>query len=241
MGHFWVIFFNENLDLSYWHIFLGIPLLKNNKINKLFLMILSVPPLHRFARTMVLTYLVHRTHIQSTVIQLMTATSQRFLLLSFLSPPSCPIPPKGILLRWRQGWRLAVIIRSAVGWWRHYNAMIMTTSPSSNHHHLHCCCCQHHHCHCHLSRQAGCHVIQLRFFLMVDQFLFSRITEFGATTCLLLTWRCQQRRGHRWASCLVLGGVCCVLVRVSEEDPSTLTYVESLGDFLSPNSRFMLS
>ncbi len=73
---------------------------------------------------------------------------------------------------------------------------------------------------------------------MVDWFLFSRISKFGAPTCPLLTWRRQRRRGQRWALRLVLGDVCCVLVRVSKEDPSTLTYVESLGDSLSPNSRF---
>ncbi len=39
---------------------------------------------------------------------------------------------------------------------------------------------------------------------------------------------------------VVLGGVFCLLVRVSKEDPSTLTYVESLGDSLSPNSRLFI-
>jgi hypothetical protein len=41
-------------------------------------------------------------------------------------------------------------------------------SPASNHHHLCCCCCQHrhHHCCCRLSRQVGCHVVQLQFFFL---------------------------------------------------------------------------
>ncbi len=45
MGHFWWIFFNKILDLSYWHIYLGTPLFKNQEIQYFFVTILSVLPL----------------------------------------------------------------------------------------------------------------------------------------------------------------------------------------------------